>query len=236
MEAGKLLNIPRCTGPTTKSFLAPNVKSAEEGEKLCFWLAWEFREQVCGVFCSFTHTFEQPVEQVVTDLPGTMLNTLCTLLHYFIHYFTLSRVILPWPQLYWEKHICKGEECVQSQGSWWGMWNNLCRPPEWRLYFSCLNLHILRLSEKHVNGLMLDKTYCGECWHRQPWNQPTPFPTQVPWASWQPVNPTQIMEKLWDSRGKFQEKNYFLCFIKVTPFVYYKISPYCPLVFSSRGP
>lgn len=81
---------PTMHSSTTKNFLAPYVKSTEV-EKLCFQLAWEFRDQVCGVFCSFTGAFEERVEQMVTDLPGTMLNALYTLLHHF----TLRRVILP---------------------------------------------------------------------------------------------------------------------------------------------
>lgn len=66
---------------------------------------------------------------------------------------------------------------------------------------------------------MLNKTHCGGGWHQEPWNQPTPFPTRVPQASWQPVNPTQTMEELWDLRGKLhpkKKKNCFLYFIKVT--------------------
>ena len=62
---------------------------------------------------------------------------------------------------------------------------------------------------------MLNKTQCGEGWHQEPWNQPTPFPTQVPQASWQPVNPIQTIEELWDLRGKLHtQKKLFSLFYK----------------------
>lgn len=97
-----------------------------------------------------------------------------------------------------------------------GILNKFGRPPEGCSYSPCLNPHVFRLSEKHVNGQMLNKTQCGEGWHQEPWNQPTPFPTQVPQASWQPVNPIQTMEELWDLRGKLHTQKKLFYFIKVT--------------------
>lgn len=60
--------------------------------KNCFRLAWELRDQVCGVCRSFCYTCFQ-AEQVATELPDTTPNALSVLLHLVIHSFTLRRVI-----------------------------------------------------------------------------------------------------------------------------------------------
>lgn len=189
---------------TTKNFLAPYVKSTEV-EKLCFQLAWEFRDQVCGVFCSFTGAFEERVEQMVTDLPGTMLNALYTLLHHF----TLRRVILPWFYLYWGKLICKGLEYVHSQGPSRDFKAAL-QTSRVASPFSCLNPLILRLSEKHVNGLMLKTRHTAE--NAGTGNRETsqlPFPPESPKHLGSLSTPPRLWKNCGIQGGHFKKKKLF---------------------------